>query len=82
MTASWVRTGAVVVDAGMNYVEGRVVGDVDTATVARVAAALAPTPGGVGPLIVTALLHNTLAASCRQLGLPWPLPSAPPQGGP
>lgn len=82
VTASWVRTGAVVVDAGMNYVEGRVVGDVDTATVARVAAALAPTPGGVGPLIVTALLHNTLAASCRQLGLPWPLPSAPPQGGP
>ncbi len=73
VTASLVRPAAVVIDAGMNYEHGQVIGDVDIATVARVATALAPTPGGVGPLIVTTLLHNTLAVFIRQHAIPWPV---------
>jgi len=63
VTAEMVKPGAVVVDVGINRVSdatgNRLVGDVD-ATVQTVAEFLTPVPGGIGPMTVTMLLHNTL----------------------
>ena len=61
-----VKPGAVVIDVGMNRVEGKLCGDVDFAGVSEVAGYITPVPGGVGPLTVTMLLHNTLLAAREQ----------------
>ena len=61
ITADHVKPGAAVIDVGTTPVEGRVVGDVDRATVEPVAGWLTPVPGGVGPMTVAMLLRNTLA---------------------
>jgi methylenetetrahydrofolate dehydrogenase (NADP+)/methenyltetrahydrofolate cyclohydrolase len=63
LTADMVRPGAVVVDVGMNRVDGRLCGDVDFAGVSQVAGAITPVPGGVGPMTIAMLLHNTLKAA-------------------
>jgi methylenetetrahydrofolate dehydrogenase (NADP+) / methenyltetrahydrofolate cyclohydrolase len=63
VTAAMVKPGAVVVDVGMNRVEGKLYGDVDFPSVREVASYITPVPGGVGPLTVTMLLHNTLLAA-------------------
>lgn len=74
ITPDMVRPGAVVVDVGINRVEqnekGRdiLVGDV-APEVAEVASALTPVPGGVGPMTVAMLLHNTVVAAARRRGL-------------
>ena len=76
----WIKLGAVVIDVGINRVlapekgEGKMklVGDVDYATCAEVAAAITPVPGGVGPMTIACLLANTLTATCRANGLPEP----------
>ncbi len=57
-----VKEGAVVIDVGINRVEGRLVGDVDFASVYAKASLITPVPGGVGPLTVAMLLKNTLRA--------------------
>ncbi|MEO0675834.1 MAG: bifunctional methylenetetrahydrofolate dehydrogenase/methenyltetrahydrofolate cyclohydrolase, partial [Pseudomonadota bacterium] len=44
------------------------VGDVDFATVAPIAGAITPVPGGVGPMTIAMLMHNTLTAACRRAG--------------
>jgi methylenetetrahydrofolate dehydrogenase (NADP+)/methenyltetrahydrofolate cyclohydrolase len=58
-----VKPGAVVVDVGVNRTEEGLVGDVDFAAAAEVAAAITPVPGGVGPMTIAMLLVNTLAAA-------------------
>ncbi|MPZ88077.1 MAG: bifunctional 5,10-methylene-tetrahydrofolate dehydrogenase/5,10-methylene-tetrahydrofolate cyclohydrolase [Nitriliruptorales bacterium] len=58
-----VRPGAAVIDVGINFHEGRLVGDVDYEAVAAVAGALTPVPGGVGPLTAAMLLRNVLTAA-------------------
>lgn len=63
VTADMVRPGAVVIDVGMNRTDQGLCGDVDFEGVREVAGHLTPVPGGVGPLTVTMLLHNTLAAA-------------------
>lgn len=64
LNADMVRPGAVVVDVGMNRLpDGKLCGDVDFESVSRVASAIAPVPGGVGPMTITMLLHNTLQAA-------------------
>jgi methylenetetrahydrofolate dehydrogenase (NADP+)/methenyltetrahydrofolate cyclohydrolase len=71
-----VRTGAVVVDVGINRLpDGRLVGDVDFEGVSRKASYITPVPGGVGPMTVTMLLVNTIASAERMLA-PRPSPSA------
>ncbi len=60
-----VRTGAVVIDVGINFVDGRLVGDVEFEGVRRKASYITPVPGGVGPMTVTMLLENTVAAAER-----------------
>ncbi len=61
-----VKPGAVVVDVGIHRTEQGLVGDVDFAGVSQVASHITPVPGGVGPLTVTMLLVNTLAAARLQ----------------
>jgi len=58
-----IKPGAVVVDIGINRLEDRLVGDVDFESVSAVASAITPVPGGVGPLTIAMLLHNTLRAA-------------------
>src|SRR5258708_3280369 len=61
-----VKTGAVVIDVGINRLSnGRLVGDVDFEPVAQKASHITPVPGGVGPMTVTMLLHNTLRSAQR-----------------
>lgn len=62
--ADWVAPGAVVIDVGINRLaDGRLVGDVAYEEVARVAGAITPVPGGVGPMTIACLLENTLLAA-------------------
>lgn len=64
LKADMVRPGAAVVDVGTNRLpDGRLVGDVDFDAVKDVAGAISPVPGGVGPMTITMLLYNTLAAA-------------------
>jgi methylenetetrahydrofolate dehydrogenase (NADP+)/methenyltetrahydrofolate cyclohydrolase len=67
LKADMVKPGAAVVDVGINrQADGKVVGDVDFAAVEKVAGAITPVPGGVGPMTIAMLLHNTLAAAKLQ----------------
>ena len=61
-----VRTGAVVIDVGINRLpDGRIIGDVDFEGVRQKASYITPVPGGVGPMTVTMLLHNTIVSAER-----------------
>ena len=76
--AGWVKPGATVIDVGVSRMAGdggstRVVGDVAFAEVAKVAGALTPVPGGVGPMTIACLLANTVRAACTIAGLPPPV---------
>jgi methylenetetrahydrofolate dehydrogenase (NADP+)/methenyltetrahydrofolate cyclohydrolase len=82
VTADWVKPGALVIDVGINRIAdphdvpnqgaARLVGDVDFASVEKIAGAVTPVPGGVGPMTIACLLQNTLLAACRRRGLPEP----------
>ena len=64
----WIKEGAVVIDVGINRIEGnKLVGDVDFAAACRRASAITPVPGGVGPMTITMLLANTVESSKRRL---------------
>jgi methylenetetrahydrofolate dehydrogenase (NADP+)/methenyltetrahydrofolate cyclohydrolase len=64
---NWIKPGAAVIDVGINRLPdaegGGLVGDVDYTAAAEVAGWITPVPGGVGPMTVAMLLHNTLAAA-------------------
>src|SRR5712691_6066786 len=73
--ANWVKPGATVIDVGINRIAApdggvRLVGDVDFAAARRIAGAITPVPGGVGPMTIACLLRNTLLAASRRRGLP------------
>jgi methylenetetrahydrofolate dehydrogenase (NADP+)/methenyltetrahydrofolate cyclohydrolase len=68
VTADMVKPGATVIDVGINRTESGLVGDVDFEAVREVAGQITPVPGGVGPLTIAMLLHNTLAAARMQVG--------------
>ncbi len=64
---SWIKPGAVVVDVGINRLpDGRLVGDVAFEEARVAAGKITPVPGGVGPMTIAMLLHNTLEAACRR----------------
>ena len=73
----WIRPGATVIDVGINRLNqpsadgprDRLVGDVDFDSAVRVAGAITPVPGGVGPMTIACLLSNTVAAACAQHGI-------------
>ncbi len=65
----WIKPGAAVIDVGINRIEGeagktRLVGDVEFASAEKVAGKITPVPGGVGPMTIACLLHNTLQQAC------------------
>jgi methylenetetrahydrofolate dehydrogenase (NADP+)/methenyltetrahydrofolate cyclohydrolase len=76
----WIMPGATVIDVGQNTLpapekgEGktRLVGDVAFEEARRVAGAITPVPGGVGPMTIAMLMANTLVAACRMTGQPPP----------
>ena len=68
----WVKPGAVVLDVGINVIpnktgrprrKARIAGDVDFDEVCHVASAITPVPGGIGPMTIAAVVHNTLQAA-------------------
>ena len=64
--ADHVAPGAVVIDVGINPVDGgRLVGDVDTESVLGIASAITPVPGGVGPVTTAQLMRQTIQAALR-----------------
>ncbi|MBL4884673.1 MAG: bifunctional 5,10-methylene-tetrahydrofolate dehydrogenase/5,10-methylene-tetrahydrofolate cyclohydrolase [Planctomycetaceae bacterium] len=66
VTADMVKPGAIVIDVGINRVDGKLVGDVDFAAVSQIAGAITPVPGGVGPMTIANLLQNALLAARTQ----------------
>ena len=64
----WIKDGAVVVDVGINRLEGKLVGDVEFDIAAQRASYITPVPGGVGPMTVAMLMQNTLSAYEKQQG--------------
>ncbi len=61
VSADGVKPGAVVIDVGINRVDGELVGDVDFDSISEVASAITPVPGGVGPMTIASLLLNTVS---------------------
>jgi methylenetetrahydrofolate dehydrogenase (NADP+)/methenyltetrahydrofolate cyclohydrolase len=61
--ADMVKTGAVVIDVGVNRVDGKITGDVDFTAVQKVAGKITPNPGGVGPMTIAMLMQNTVRAA-------------------
>ncbi|MCF7746933.1 bifunctional methylenetetrahydrofolate dehydrogenase/methenyltetrahydrofolate cyclohydrolase FolD [Sulfitobacter sp. M39] len=76
----WIKPGATIIDVGINRLDApergegktRLVGDVDFDSCAKVAGAITPVPGGVGPMTIACLLANTVTACCRANDLPEP----------
>lgn len=66
VTTDMVKEGAVVIDVGMNRVDGKLYGDVDFEEVSKKASAVTPVPGGVGPMTIAMLMQNTLTAAKKQ----------------
>ena len=67
----WIKPGATLIDVGINRVEEndggkRLVGDAEFSSCSKIAGALTPVPGGVGPMTIACLLVNTLVACCRK----------------
>ena len=73
---SWIKPGATIIDVGINRIEkdgkNKLVGDVEFQEAKKIAGAITPVPGGVGPMTIACLLHNTLIATCRKNGLEIP----------
>ena len=74
----WVKDGAVVIDVGINRLppegdkKARLVGDVDFENVSKIASAITPVPGGVGPMTIACLLRNTVTAACKRRNIDEP----------
>ena len=73
----WVKPGATIIDVGINRIKSetgkmQLVGDVDFDEAERIAGAITPVPGGVGPMTIASLLQNTLKAACNQHDVPLP----------
>ena len=78
--SSWIKQGAVIIDVGINRVsieengetKSKLIGDVDFENCSKIANAITPVPGGVGPMTIACLLANTLVACCRSNNLQEP----------
>ncbi|MFT4607888.1 MAG: methylenetetrahydrofolate dehydrogenase (NADP+)/methenyltetrahydrofolate cyclohydrolase [Gammaproteobacteria bacterium] len=73
----WIKPGATVIDVGINRIENadgstKLVGDVEFSSASQFAGAITPVPGGVGPMTIACLLHNTLQQACRLNGIAVP----------
>ncbi|MCX6700682.1 MAG: bifunctional methylenetetrahydrofolate dehydrogenase/methenyltetrahydrofolate cyclohydrolase FolD [Methanomicrobiales archaeon] len=66
ITSDMIKPGAVVIDVGINYLDGKLCGDVDFDQVKDVAGAITPVPGGVGPMTIASLMENTYLAAVER----------------
>ena len=66
LTKDMVKEGAVVIDVGINRVDGKICGDVDYENVKDIVSHITPVPGGVGPMTIAMLLKNTVKAFCKE----------------
>jgi len=66
VTAEMIRPGAVVIDVGINRVDGKLAGDVDFVAAQAIAGWITPVPGGVGPMTIAVLMSNTVRAAARR----------------
>lgn len=66
ITADMVQPGATVIDVGTNHVKGKLCGDVEYESVSRIAGAITPVPGGVGPMTIATLMENTVEAAIKR----------------
>jgi methylenetetrahydrofolate dehydrogenase (NADP+)/methenyltetrahydrofolate cyclohydrolase len=77
ITGDWIRPGATVIDVGINRIDeggkSRLVGDVDFESAKRVAGAITPVPGGVGPMTIACLIENAVTACAAQNGVALPI---------
>ena len=76
ITEEWIKSGATIIDVGINRVENgegktKLVGDVNFNSAKKVAGAITPVPGGVGPMTIACLLKNTIQAACNISGIPF-----------
>jgi methylenetetrahydrofolate dehydrogenase (NADP+) / methenyltetrahydrofolate cyclohydrolase len=74
INAEMIRPGATVIDVGINRIvdangKSRLVGDVDFGSVQQIASYITPVPGGIGPMTVAMLLHNTVWSYCRRFNV-------------
>jgi len=67
--ADWVKPGAAVIDVGVSVIDGKLVGDVDLEAVEGIASLVTPPRGGIGPMTITMLLRNTVAAYRARKGV-------------
>ncbi len=77
ITGDWVKPGATVIDVGINRIDAeggktRLVGDVEFSSAEKNAGKITPVPGGVGPMTIACLLHNTLQQACKINGIEVP----------
>lgn len=66
ITADYIKENAVVVDVGINRIDGKVIGDVDFDSVSKKASYITPVPGGVGPMTITMLLSNVTKSAKKK----------------
>ncbi len=66
VTGEWIKPGACVIDVGINRTAAGLVGDVDFASASKVAGAITPVPGGVGPMTIACLIRNTFVSAARR----------------
>ena len=66
VTAEMIKPGAVVIDVGINRVDGKLAGDVDFGAAKEIAGFITPVPGGVGPMTIAVLMSNTVRAAVRR----------------
>ena len=67
---NWIKKGAIVIDVGINRVNGKLMGDIEFNVAKEQASFITPVPGGVGPMTVATLMYNTLVAYKQHLNLP------------
>ena len=82
ITGDMLRRGAVVVDVGINVVDGKIVGDVEFESASKVAGAITPVPGGVGPVTSALLLTHVMRAARSQAAAEGEAGGRPPRGAP
>ena len=66
VTAEMIKPGAVVIDVGINRIDGKLTGDVDFDAAKEIAGFITPVPGGVGPMTIAVLMSNTVRAAVRR----------------
>jgi methylenetetrahydrofolate dehydrogenase (NADP+)/methenyltetrahydrofolate cyclohydrolase len=71
VTGDWLKPGAAVIDVGINRTDEGIVGDVDFTSASEVAGAISPVPGGVGPMTIACLIHNTFVSAARREHFPY-----------